>query len=321
MNRRAFIAGVGSAAAWPLAARAQQTAKPIVAILTSSPPTNNFRLHFSQGLAETGFVDGQNVTVEMHSADGQYDRLPAMAAELVQRHVDVILSNGVVTATLAAKKATPTIPIVFITGTDPVQAGLVASFNRPGGNLTGMTIIDTALLPKRLELLREVVPAATAIGLLLNPNSPNAESQVTELDRLVRANALRLKVATVRTEAELSPAFESLANDHADAVLAASDALLGGLGVQIVALAGRYKLPVIYPFPVPGGLMSYGITLEDVFRQIGNYTGKILKGEKPADLPVIQPTKVQLVVNLKTAKLLGLTLPLSVLARADEVIE
>ena len=212
------------------AARAQQTAKPIVAILTSSPPTNNFRVHFSQGLDETGFVDGQNVTVEMHSASGQYHRLPAMAAELVRRHVNVILSNGVATAILAAKNATTTIPIVFITGSDPVQWGFVASFNRPGGNLTGMTILDTALLPKRLELLREVVPNAAVIGLLLNPNNPNAESQVKELDTLVRANGLRLKVVTVRTEAELTPAFESLANDHADAVLAASDALLGGLG-------------------------------------------------------------------------------------------
>ena len=304
-----------------MVARAQQATNPIVAILTSSPPTNHFRLHFSQGLAETGFVDGQNVTVEMHSADGQYDRLPAMAAELVRRHVNVILSNGVVTATLTAKNATTTIPIVFITGSDPVQLGFVASFNRPGGNLTGMTILDTALLPKRLELLREVVPNAALIGLLLNPNNPNAESQVKELDTLVRDNGLRLKVVTVRKEEELIPAFESLANDHADAVLAASDALLGGSGVQIVALAGRYKLPVIYPFPVPGGLMSYGITLEDVFRQIGNYVGRILKGEKPADLPVIQPTKVQLVVNLKTAKSLGLILPLSLLARADEVIE
>ena len=288
---------------------------------SNQQPADNFWPDFSQGLSETGFVDGQNVTIEMHSADGQYDRLPAMAAELVRRHVNVILSNGVATATLAAKNATATIPIVFITGSDPVQWGFVASYNRPGGNLTGMTIIDTALLPKRLELLREVVPSATVIGLLLNPNNPNAESQVKELDTLVRANGLILKVVTVRTEAELTPAFESLANDHADAVLAASDALLGGLGAQIVALTDRYKLPVIYPFPVPGGLMSYGISLEDVFRQIGNCIGRILKGEKPADLPVMQPTKVQLVINLKTAKSLGLTLPLSVLARADEVIE
>ena len=184
-----------------------------------------------------------------------------------------------------------------------------------------MTILDTTLLPKRIELLREIVPKAAVIGLLLNPNSPNAESQVKELDTLVHANGLRLKVVTVRTEAELTPAFERLANDHADAVLAASDALLGGLSAQIVALAERYKLPVIHPFPVPGGLMSYGISLEDVFRQIGNYVGRILKGEKPADLPVMQPTKVQLVVNLKTAKALGLEVPPTLLARADEVIE
>ena len=185
MRRRTFIAGLGSAAAWPVIGRTQQTTKPIVGILTSSPPTNNFRLHFSQGLAETGFVDGQNVTIEMHSADGQYDRLPAMAAELVRRHVNVILANGAPTAILAAKKATTTIPIVFITGSDPVQWGFVASFNRPSGNLTGMTILDTALLPKRLELLREVIPDASVIGLLLNPNNPNAESQVKQLDTLV----------------------------------------------------------------------------------------------------------------------------------------
>ena len=321
MRRRAFIAGLGSAAAWPGVAWAQQPPKPIIGILTSGPINPAFWLPFSKGLKEHGFVEGQNVAFETVSAEGQYDRLPVLAAELVHSNASVILTNGVVSVPLALKAATSTIPIVFMIGSDPVQWGLVASLNRPGGNITGFTIIDTALTAKRLELIREVVPNATVIGLLQNPNNPNAERQVKELEELTRANGLKLQVASVKTKEDLPTAFAELVRLSANAVLIGSDALIGGLTDQIVALAARDRVPVIYPFPVTGGLMTYGISLTDMFHQAGDYTGRILKGEKPADLPVIQSTKINLVINLKTAKSLGLTLPLTVLARADEVIE
>jgi putative tryptophan/tyrosine transport system substrate-binding protein len=320
MRRREFIAGLGGAAAWPLAAQAQQTAMPVVGILASSLPIN-FQPGFSQGLKESGFVEGKNVIVEMHSADGQYDRLPELAAELVRRNVNVIYANGAVAAALAAKAATTTIPIVFGIGSDPVRWGLVASLNRPGANITGVTIIDTALMAKRLELIHQVVPNAAVIGLLLNPNNPNADGQQKELATLAGATGLTMQVVTVRTELALEPAFADLNRVHADMVLIGTDALFANLMDQIVALAARYRVPVIYPFPTAGGLMTYGISLQDTFRQIGNYIGRILKGEKPADLPVVQPAKVELTINLKTAKSLGLTFPLSLLGRADEVIE
>jgi putative tryptophan/tyrosine transport system substrate-binding protein len=321
VNRRAFIAGVGGAVAWPLVARAQQPSKPIIGILTSSSINANFWLPFSKGLKEHGFVEGQNVVFETVSAEGQYDRLPVLAAELVHRNVSVILTNGAVSVPLALKAATTTIPIVFMIGSDPVQWGLVASLNRPGGNITGFTIIDTALTAKRLELIRQVAPSATVIGLLQNPNNPNAERQIKELEELTRANDLKLQVAFVKTKEDLPTAFTELVHLSTNAVLIGSDALIGGLTDQIVALAARNGMPVIYPFPVTGGLMTYGISLTDMFHQAGGYTGRILKGDKPADLPVIQSTKINLVINLKTAKSLGLTIPLSVLARADEVIE
>src|SRR5262245_1192698 len=268
-NRRAFIAALGGVAAWPLVARGQRPPKPIVAILASSLPIN-FWPGFSRGLKETGFVDGQNITVEMHSVDGQYDRLPEIAAELVRRNVDVIYPNGAVSATLAAKAATTTIPIVFAVGVDPVQWGLVASLNRPGGNLTGMTIIEHALSTKRVELIREVVPIATLIGLLLNPNNPNAEGQVRELQTSARAGGWKLQIATVRTGPELAPAIADLDRAHVDAALLGSDPLFANFMEQIVDLTARYRMPTIYPFPVVGGLMSYGISLEDMYRQIGN---------------------------------------------------
>jgi putative tryptophan/tyrosine transport system substrate-binding protein len=320
VKRREFIAGLSGAAAWPVVARAQQPIKPVVGILTSSQPLGSWASFF-EGLKEAGFVDGQNVTVEIHSAEGQYDRLPTMAADLVRHNVNVIVATGAVSVPLAAKTATTTIPIVFMIGSDPIQWGLVSSLNRPGGNITGMTIFDVALTPKRLELIREVIPSAKVIGLLLNPNNPNAQSQVTELDKLIRTAGLTLRVITIQTEPDLATAFDRLVQDHVDAVLIASDALLGGLSAQIAALAERHRVPVIYPFPVPAGLMTYGISLKDMFHQLGRYTGRILKGEKPADLPVMQPTKVELTINLKTAKVLGLTFPLSLLGRADEVIE
>jgi len=320
MRRREFIAGLGVVAAWPLVGRGQQQEMPIIAILTGTLPID-FWPGFSQGLKETGFVNGQNVSVEMHSADGQYERLPELAAELVRRNVSVIFANGPATVALAAKAATSIIPIVFVTGLDPVQYGLVASLNRPGGNLTGLTIMDIDLLPKRFELLREVVPGATMIGVLLNPNSPTATRQVKELKALADAGGSMLQVANVRTELDLAMAFADLVRVHADAVILGSDPLLANLMDQIVNLAARDRVPVIYPFRTVSGLMSYGINLKDMFRQIGNYIGRILKGEKPADLPVMQPTKIELAINLKTAKALDLTFPLSVLGRADEVIE
>jgi putative ABC transport system substrate-binding protein len=266
-------------------------------------------------------VEGQNVAFETVSAEGQYDRLPVLAAELVHSNVSVILTNGAVSVPLALNAATSTIPIVFMIGSDPVQWGLVASLNRPGGNITGFTILDTALTAKRLELIREVVPNATVIGLLQNPNNPNAEAQIRELEELTRANGLKLQVASVKTTEDLPTAFAALVRVSANAVLIGSDQLIGRLGDQIVTLAARYQVPVIYPFPVTGGLMTYGISLTDIFHQAGDYTGRILKGEKPADLPVIQSTKINLVINLKTAKALGLTFPLSLIGRADEVIE
>ena len=321
MRRREFIAALGGAAAWPLVARGQQHTMPIVGILTSSSMPIDFSPTFSQGLKEAGFVEGQNVTIEMHSAEGQYDRLPRLAAELVRRNVNVIYANGAVAAALAAKAATTTIPVVFAIGSDPVQWGLVASFNRPGGNVTGMAILETALTPKRLELVREMVPSASVIGVLLNPNNPNAGLQVKELETLARAGGWMLQVANVGAEQDLATAFASLVREHADAVLLGADALLATFMDQIVDLAARYRVPVIYPFPTANGLMSYGISLKDMFRQIGNYIGRILKGEKPADLPVVQPTKIELVINLKTAKALGITFPLSLLGRADKVIE
>ena len=319
MKRRDFIAGLGGAAAWPLVARAQQALRPVVGILQSSGLYS--WAPFLEGLKEEGFVDGQNVLIEIRSAEGQYDSFPALVADLVHRNVSVIVAAGAVSLPLAAKAATTTIPIVFMIGSDPVQWGLVSSFNRPGGNITGMTIIDTTLAPKRLELIREVVPSATLMALLVNPNNPNAQPQIEELEALARASGLTLRVVNVQTESDLAPAFENLVRDRADAVMIASDAFLGGMSGQIAALAERFKVPVIFPFPVPGGLMAYGISLKEMSHQMGKYTGRILKGERPSDLPVMQSTKVELTINLKTAKALGLTFPPTLLARADEVIE
>jgi putative ABC transport system substrate-binding protein len=321
MKRRTFIAGLGGAAAWPLMARGQQATKPTIGVLYSGVPSVEFRPSFSAGLKEAGFVDGQNVIIEILSAEGQYDRLPGLATDLVHRNVSVIVAVGAVLGPLAAKAATTTIPIVFMIGSDPVKWGLVASLNRPGGNITGVTLIDTVLMAKRLELIREVVPNATVIGLVQNPNNPNAEAEAKEFEQLAHANSFKLQVVPVRTKQDLPTAFTDLAAVSVDAVLIGSDQLISTLADQIVPLAARYKLPVIYSFPVAGGLMAYGTSVADLDYQAGKYAGRILNGEKPADLPVIQSTKVKFVINLKTAKALGLTIPLAVLARADEVIE
>ncbi len=326
MRRRDFIAFLGgAAAAWPLAARAQQPALPVVGFLDGRSADNSAHLvaAFRRGLSETGHVEGRNVAVEYRWARGQYDRLPALAAELVRRQVNVIATNGNASA-LAAKAATKTIPIVFSTGADPVAAELVASLNRPGGNLTGVTSLGVELGPKRLELLHELVPAATSIAQLVNPANRSAETQVRDIQSASRAMGLKIHVLHARTEREIDAAFAALSQVRANALVIAPESFFVSRSEQLAALTVRYAVPAIFSyreFAAAGGLMSYGGSITDSYRQVGVYIGRILKGEKPADLPVQQSTKVELIINLKTAKALGLTVPLSLLGRADEVIE
>ena len=279
---------------------------------------------FRQGLSETGYVEGQNVAIEYRWAEGRYDRLPALAADLVGRKVDVIVTSGGDPAALAAKNATSTIPIVFTVGGDPVAAGLVASLARPGGNLTGVSILAVELMPKRLELLSELVPQARVIALLVNPNNPNAERIMRDVQEAARAKGVQLHILKAGTESEIDAAFASLVQLQAGALVVGADPFFNSRREQLVALAARHAVPAIYEwreFAAAGGLISYGASLTAAYRQVGIYAGKILKGAKPADLPVQQPTTFELVVNLKTAKALGLTVPPSILARADEVIE
>jgi putative ABC transport system substrate-binding protein len=288
-----------------------------------SPSDVNLVSAFRQGLKEGGYVEGDNLVIEYRWAEGHYDRLPALAADLVNRQVAVIATGGGDPAALAAKAATATIPIVFNSGTDPVTLGLVASLNRPAGNATGVSMLSSMLLAKQLELLREVVPTAVTISFLVNPNNPNTEERTTEMQEAVRAVGQRLHVVTASVEAELEPAFATIER-RAGALIVPADPFFANQRDHLIALADRYALPASYPFredAVAGGLMSYGPTRADVFRLVGIYTGRILKGAKPADLPVQQSTKVELVINLKTAKTLGLTFPLPLLGRADEVIE
>jgi ABC-type uncharacterized transport system substrate-binding protein len=325
MRRREFIILLGSATAWPLAARAQQPAMPVIGLLSARSPATDTPLIavILQGLNETGFVEGRNVTIDYRSAEGQYDRLAGLAADFVRRQVAVIVVIGGDPPALAAKAATATIPIVFSSGTDPVKLGLVSSLNRPGGNLTGVSFLSSLLLVKQLELLRELVPAATTIGFLVNPNNPNTEVRTREMQETVRAVGRQLHVVAAGTEGELEPALATV-QQRAGALVIAADPFFVDRRDQLITLAARYALPTIYPFredALAGGLMSYGTSPTDTFRQIGIYTGRILKGEKPADLPVQRSTKVEFVINLKTSKALGLTFPLTLLGRADEVIE
>jgi putative ABC transport system substrate-binding protein len=326
MRRRDFITRLGSAAfAWPLAARAQQKAMPVIGFLSgaSAGPYAPFVAAVHEGLSESGYVEGQNLTIEYRWAEGHYDRLPALAADLVGRNVDAILVGGDEPAR-AAKSATSTIPIVFGIGADPVAAGFVASLARPGANLTGVTIIVAELTPKRFELLSELVPEARVIALLVNPNNANAGHNVQDAQDAARTKGVRLPILNAGTEGEIDVAFAALAQLRAGALLVGADPFFFGRREQIVALAARYAIPAINferEFTVSGGLISYGTSLASVYRQIGIYAGKVLKGAKPADLPVQQPTKFELVINLKTAKVLGLTVPQTLLARADEVIE
>jgi putative tryptophan/tyrosine transport system substrate-binding protein len=326
MNRRAFITLLGGAvAAWPLAARAQQAAMPVIGFLNSASPgpyASNVAA-FRQGLKEAGYVDGHNVAVEYRWADGQYDRLPAMAAELIRRPVAVIAATST-PAALAAQKATTVIPIVFTTSSDPVHLGLVASLSRPSGNVTGVTQLNVEVAPKRVELLHELVPAATVIALLVNPTNPNAGTVASDLQAAARARGLRSDVLHASTEREIESAFATLSRLHADGLVIGPDVFFNTRTEQLAALAVRHAVPAIYhnrEFVASGGLMSYAGSIADSYRHAGLYTGRILKGEKPAELPVQQATKVELIVNLKAAKALGLTVPLALLGRADEVIE
>jgi putative tryptophan/tyrosine transport system substrate-binding protein len=325
VKRRDFMALVGGAAASaPFVARAQQQAMPVIGYFHfATPGYAPTAAAFLQGLKETGYIEGQNVAIEYRWAEGQYDRLPAMAADLVGRKVDLIAAFGPPLAR-AAKNATSTIPIVFEVGNDAVAAGLVASLARPGGNATGLSILFTQLTPKRLELLCELVPQARTIALLVNPNSPTAEPSIRDTQEAARAKGVQLSILNASTENEIDMAFANFTNLQAGGLIVAADPFFDTRRAQLVAPAARYKIPTIYfsrESVAAGGLISYGSSLTAVYRQMGLYAGRILKGEKPADLPVEQPTKFEMAINLKTAKALGLDVPSSIVARADEVIE
>ena len=314
---------LGGALGWPLVARAQQKAMPVIGYLDPRAPRPLAPTAFREGLNETGYVEGQNVAIEGRWAEFRYDRLPVLAADLVGRKVDVIVTAGT-PAALAAKSVTSTIPIVFFSGDDPVALGLVASFPRPGGNLTGFTVFFAELMPKRIDLISELVPNAGVIALLVNPADPTVERLVRPVQDAARAKGLQLEILKASTETEIDTAVASLVPLHPAALVVTPNAFFGSRGEQLVALASRHAVPAIYStreFVAAGGLMSYGPSFPGVLRQLGIYAGKILKGAKPADLPVQQPTTFELVVNLKTAKELGITVPPSILARADEVIE
>jgi ABC-type uncharacterized transport system substrate-binding protein len=325
MRRREFITLVGGLAAWPLAARAQQPAMPVVGFLSSGSPNALVDLvdAFHLGLNEAGYVEHRNVGIEYRWAEGQYDRLPALAADLVRRQVTVIVTSGGTPSALAAKSATTTIPIVFSTASDPVAAGYVASLNRPGGNLTGITTLNVEVGPKRLELLRELVPTAATIALLINPTNPAAETQLRDLQTPIRTLGLQLHVLRASSERTIDDAFAALVQLRAGGLLIGPDPFFNTRSEQLAVSALRNAVPAVYQyreFVLAGGLMSYGGNLTDQYRQIAAYVGRILKGEKPADMPVQQGTKIELFLNLKTAKALGLTVPISLLARADELI-
>ena len=326
MRRREFITLLGGAAAWPLATRAQQPAMPVIGFLSARSPDESARVlpAFQRGLAQASYADGQNVMIEYRWALGQYDRLGAFASELVRRPVNMIVAVGGEPSARAAKAATATIPIVATFSADPVATGLVASFSRPGGNLTGISDLASSLEPKRLELLRELVPQATTFAVVLNPTFPPSAQQQRDVEEAARAIGVRLHSLRASTDEEIELAFSSITQLKVQAFTIASDPFLLTRRDKIVALAARDAVPGMYFFrdyPLAGGLMSYGTDLADIYQQIGVYAGRVLKGAKPADLPIMQPTKFELLINLKTVKELGLTVPPTLLARADEVIE
>jgi len=327
MKRRELIGGLaGAAIAFPLAARAQQPQLPLIGFLHSGSPGPFAHLvaAFREGLREAGYVEGQNVAIEFRWAEGHYDLLPEMAADLVRRQVAVIVSGGGLPAALAAKSVTRTIPIVFNGGGDPVGLGLVASLNRPGGNVTGVNVFTAALGAKRFGLLRDLIPNTTLVAVLLNTNNPNTASQLTDIQEAARGLGQPIHFAKATTERDVDAAFASFADFRPDAMLVAADPFLYSRRNQIVRLAARQALPALYEqreFVLAGGLVSYGTSLAYGYRQVGLYAGRILNGEKPADLPVVQSTKFELVINLRTAKALGLSVPSLLLAQADEVIE
>jgi putative tryptophan/tyrosine transport system substrate-binding protein len=327
VNRRSFITLLGGATVtWPLAARAQQPAMPVIGFLhPTSPDTPADRLRgFRQGLKDTGYVEGENVTIEYRWADGRNDRLPALAAELARRRVAVIATIGNVPA-FAVKAVTTTIPIVFVVAEDPVMLGLVASLSRPGGNLTGVNVFNAELTAKRLELLRELVPAATRVAVLVNPvNARTTAATLRDVEPAARRMGLQIQVINASTSREINAAFATFVRERPDALFVDPDPFLTSRRVQLVHLATLHKVPAAYPvrdYAEAGGLMSYGSNITETFRQIGVYTGRILKGAKPADLPVVQAGKFELVINAETARMLGLDVPPTLLARADEVIE
>ena len=325
MRRREFIALCSGAAAWPLVARAQQP-MPLIGFLNGASPEGYAPMvaAFREGLNEAGYVEGRNVTIEFRWAEGQTDRLPTLAYDLVHRQVSVIATGGIASA-LAAKAATTTIPIIFEGGGDPVELGLVASLNRPGANITGISNFSIALAAKNFELLHGLIPNSSVIAVLVNPTSPNLAVSVTkDVQAAGRALQRQVRILNASTQDEIDAAFVSLAQLHAGALLIGGDAFFLSRRVQLAILAARYGIPAIYntpEFPAAGGLMSYGYNLTDAYRHAGVYTAKVLKGAKPADLPVLQPTKLKLVINLRTAKALGVTIPPGILAIADEVIE
>jgi putative tryptophan/tyrosine transport system substrate-binding protein len=327
MRRREFIITLvaGAAVSWPRRGRAQQPATPVIGFLHSASPamSAHFVQSFQIGLKEAGFIEGQNVAIEYRWAEGHQDRMLALAADLASRQPAAIVAAGP-SAARAAKAVTTALPIVFLVGTDPVKSGLVASFNRPGGNLTGVGVLINVLAPKQLEMLHEVVPKARALAILINPDSPNAEGDARAAQDAAQALRLQLVVLNYRTDREIDTAFANLVREGVGGLILLSDPILNDRRYQIAALAARNAIPTIGPegtFPRSGGLMSYGSNLADAFREIGIYTGKIIKGAKPADLPVMQPTKFELIINLGTAKALGIHIPDKLLALADEVIE